>query len=79
MTAVVRKGYIVICGGKRYEEGAEVPSSVLKSVLEKQSWKVEVKDGEKEKGKEVKGQKEEKLEDVSSNRMVGDSLVKKRG
>ena len=79
MAAIVRKGYIVICGGKRYEEGMEIPSSVLKDVVEKQSWKVEVKDGKKEEGKEVKRQKEEKLEDISSNRMVGDSLTKKRG
>jgi len=89
MKAIVKKGYVVHFKGKMYREGMEIPSSIVQEILKYQHWKVEVTDGNKketEKGKTEgtattsgDGKKEEKIEDITSNRMIKDDNVRKRG
>lgn len=82
--ATVRNGYVVFDKISKYEAGMEIPASILKRVLETQSWKVE--NGKQEESKETKettassgnGKKEE-IKDITINRMVKSSEVKKKG
>ncbi len=88
MKLVVRKGYVVRHNGKLYREGTEVPSPISKEVLKNQSWKVnileEMKGGNKEEEKQKREETEkpegtEEIKDLVNDRMVGDSLIKRRG
>ena len=87
MKATVRKGYIVFYRNNKYEAGSEIPASILKEVVENQSWKLEVSDGkEKDKIKssrdtdKTKEQEQEKeIRELVSDRMIDGSTVKKKG
>jgi hypothetical protein len=87
MKAVVKKSYIVMQNGFRFVEGMEIPSNLLPSVLQNQSWKIEViEDGKKEKedssstgATKEETEKEKEIEDITSNRMMEEKKVRKRG
>lgn len=87
MKAVVKKSYIVMQNGFRFVEGMEIPSNLLPSVLQNQSWKIEViEDGKKEKenssstgATKEETEKEKEIEDIASNRMMEEKKVRKRG
>ena len=82
--ATVRNGYVVFCGINKYEAGEEIPAPFLEKVLETQSWKVE--NGKQKESKETKetaastsnGEKEE-IVDITVNRMIKSTEVKKKG
>lgn len=67
MRAFVRKGYVVFDGVRRYEEGVEIPPSIIATVVANQSWKIEVQNG-KQKGKESTESKKEPAETAGSDR-----------
>lgn len=77
---IVRKGYSVFCNSLRIAEGGEIPLQFYDMVLKDQAWKVEDKDGQKEKESEKSrdnGKKEE-IKDIVVNRMIKDKEVKKK-
>jgi 23S rRNA pseudoU1915 N3-methylase RlmH len=83
--AIVRKGYVVHWRNEFYREGVIIPPQILKEIENKQSWKlniIEIKEdsnGKTKENEESKKSEETKIEDISTNRMVEDSLIKKRG
>lgn len=88
MKAVVRKGYVVMHNMRRFVGGEEIPPSLIPIIQENQSWKIEVINNGKQKEEsntnretkeEGKPKEEETLKDISIDRMMTETKVKKRG
>lgn len=88
MKAVVRKGYIVMHNMRRFVGGEEIPPSLIPIIQANQSWKIEVKEDGKQKEEsntnrenkeEGQPKEEETLKDISIDRMMTETKVKKRG
>lgn len=82
--AIVKAGYVVFDGINKYEAGMTIPASILKKVLENQSWKVinekqeETKENQKTATDFNNGQEKE-IEDIINNRMLSSTKIKKKG
>jgi len=86
MKATVKNTYVVYCGDKRFKGGEEIPPSLISEVLKTQDWKVQVKEDVKEEEKSSTGgkaaeeeTKEQKIKDITKNRMMNEERTKTRG
>jgi len=88
MKAIVREGYVVFVRNRKYGAGIQIPAPDLKDVLENQSWKVEVSNGEQKEEERKQEETEtrsdsseekEMIKDIAVDRMVKTEHTKKRG